>query len=277
MIARRAGLVTYTTRMGRCTRACCASNFAGDRRAPRGEHRPAQPVPPGGRGALAHDVCSRSRLTALADAYARRWRAHASALAIVLPFRRPGGRPARRRRRRDVPERRARGGPGCDVDRSVEPVRRHSPYASTTDAQRAEGRRSLARCVRLFADEPAGSRRHGAAVDGGFCTLCRGAIGTPDRLTDTYAKTVKVVPRSPTRCWTSTRRPRRSSPPPWGHLRVDNASPHQIWRSDGVIVYSDEQRLVERKFSSKDLKGARGGQRYHRIGDTHNAENVFER
>ncbi len=62
------------------------------------------------------------------------------------------------------------------------------------------------------------------------------------------------------------------------HLVDDRVTRIKLWRSDGTIVYSDEPRLIGQRF---ELEPAltdvmRNGADEAEIGDTHNAENVFE-
>jgi two-component system NarL family sensor kinase len=53
----------------------------------------------------------------------------------------------------------------------------------------------------------------------------------------------------------------------------------KVWRSDGQIIYSDESRLIGRRFAlgPAELRALRSGQVHADLSDLHDAENRFER
>lgn len=159
------------------------------------------------------------------------------------------------------------------------------PYAAPVPESGRSGggkeRQSLARPVGLFALTSALALAVTAVA---VVVLLRDssrseAIKDAKSLTDTYARTV-VVPEltdavldldpKATAEFAAKVGPRLADP---RVIRI------KIWRDDGTIVYSDEPRLIGRVFELEEELQAvlKAGGDEAEIGDTHNAENEFEK
>ncbi|MFN8156340.1 MAG: histidine kinase [Candidatus Nanopelagicales bacterium] len=104
------------------------------------------------------------------------------------------------------------------------------------------------------------------------------AIKDAKSLTDTYAKTVVVPELTDAVLNLDPKASAEFAAKVGPRLADPRVTRIKIWRSDGTIVYSDEPRLIGRSFElEEELQEvlARGGDEAE-IGDTHNAENVFE-